>query len=44
MDLAGSVAELERTHVPLRVVNAAVEKLGYTTNPMVKAIGRDRAF
>ncbi len=43
MDFAGSVVELERTHIPLPVVNAAVEELGYTTNSMVKAIGGDRA-
>ena len=43
MDIAGSEAELERTHVPLPVVSAAVEELGYTTNSMVEAIGGDRA-
>ena len=43
MDVTGVEAKLERTHVPLPVVNAAVEELGYTTNSMVQAIGGDRA-
>lgn len=29
--------------MPLPVANAAVEELGYTSNSMVEAIGRDRA-
>ncbi len=35
---------LEDTHVPVTVVNAAVEELGYTTASMVQAIGYDRAI
>ena len=35
--------QLDRTHIPLPAVNASVEELGYTTNSMVSAVGRDRA-
>lgn len=35
--------QLDRTHIPLPVVNEAVEALGYTTGSLVSAIGRDRA-
>ena len=35
--------QLESSHVPLPVVHAAVEELGYTYGSMVAAIGGDRA-